>query len=229
MNTFSTQPIEGAIIRDRSEFMNKVFLTFAFILAIATLGAYGGIVFYSSNIQMLGSPVLTWGPFLMLLGLTFTMHVWGQKAPLNFALGSLTAALCGFITTPLLLVAIGVGGLFLPVKALIVSVCVFTAAAMMGWITKKDMSTWGGMLSISVLAIIVTSLVNVFFLRSTVMSMVIDSVMILVFTLFTAYDVQSIKERYPDNMAMTAALSLFLDFLNLFQSILHLLISLQRD
>jgi FtsH-binding integral membrane protein len=109
----------------------------------------------------------------------------------------------------------------------------FVGASLYGWTTKKDLTSWGSFLMMGLIGIIIASLVNLF-LRSSGMSMIISYIGVLLFTGLTVYDTQKLK-----NMALTqpadleagvvrkgailGALSLYLDFINLFLMLLRIM------
>jgi modulator of FtsH protease len=88
--------------------------------------------------------------------------------------------------------------------------------------SKTDFSSWGKPLFITLIVIIVASLVNVFFLQSPIMHVVITAGILLLFGIFTIYDTQNIANGAYDS-EVDAAVSLYLDFLNMFTAILQLL------
>ena len=94
-----------------------------------------------------------------------------------------------------------------------------------GYFTKKDLSSFGSLLLIGLIAIIVASIVNIF-IGSTEFQMVISAIAILVFLGLTAYDTQRIREEVSMETNGVAevrgALSLYLNFINLFLSLLQL-------
>lgn len=108
----------------------------------------------------------------------------------------------------------------------------FVACSIYGWTTKKDLTSMGGFLTMGLIGIIIASLVNMF-IRSSAMNMIISYIGVIVFVGLTAYDTQKLK-----NMAMTqpagadgavvrkgailGALSLYLDFINLFLMLLRI-------
>ena len=108
----------------------------------------------------------------------------------------------------------------------------FLACSIYGWTTKRDLTSWGGFLFMGLIGIIIASLVNVF-VRSSAMTMVVSYIGVFVFVGLTAYDTQKLK-----NMALTqpagldsavvrkgailGALSLYLDFINLFLMLLRI-------
>lgn len=94
-----------------------------------------------------------------------------------------------------------------------------------GYFTKKDLSSFGSLLLVGLIAIIVASIVNIF-IGSTVFQMTISAIAILVFLGLTAYDTQRIREEVSiENNGVAevrGALSLYLNFINLFLSLLQL-------
>lgn len=108
----------------------------------------------------------------------------------------------------------------------------FAACSVYGMVTKRDLTSMGGFMMMGLIGIIIASVLNMFF-RSPGMSMIISYVGVLVFVGLTAYDTQKLKE-----MAMTqpadasaamvrkgaimGALTLYLDFINLFIMLLHI-------
>ena len=107
----------------------------------------------------------------------------------------------------------------------------FGAMSLYGYTTKKDLTSWGNLLFMAVIGIVISSLVNVFFIQSGVFYWIINVVGVLVFVGLTAYDTQKIKQM-ADEMdseenakkgAVMGALSLYLDFINLFLFLLRFL------
>ena len=106
----------------------------------------------------------------------------------------------------------------------------FASLSLWGYTTKKDLSGFGTFLIMGVVGLIVASLLNLF-IRSDAMSMVISFIGVLLFAGLTAYDTQKIKSIYfqvqgSDMLgkhAILGALTLYLDFINMFQFLLSLL------
>ncbi len=108
----------------------------------------------------------------------------------------------------------------------------FVACSIFGWTTKKDLTSFGGFLFMGLIGIIIASVVNMF-IRSSAMNLIISYIGVFVFVGLTAYDTQRLK-----NMALTqpagldagvirkaailGALSLYLDFINLFLFLLRI-------
>ena len=105
----------------------------------------------------------------------------------------------------------------------------FGALSLWGYTTSKDLSGWGSFLFMGLIGIIIASLVN-WFLHSPGLQFAVSIIGVLIFAGLTAYDTQRIKEMY-DSMdddgtlgrkAIMGALSLYLDFINLFLMLLRL-------
>ncbi|MBR6691864.1 MAG: Bax inhibitor-1/YccA family protein [Bacteroidaceae bacterium] len=105
----------------------------------------------------------------------------------------------------------------------------FAAISLYGYITKKDLSSWGSILIMGLIGIVIASVVNMF-MASETLYWIISYAGVLVFVGLTAYDTQQIKKALLDpnlevdenlnKLALFGALKLYLDFINLF---LHLL------
>ena len=113
----------------------------------------------------------------------------------------------------------------------LVTAGMFGAMSIYGYITGRDLSSWGNLLTMALVGVIIASLVNLF-LKSDALMWIITYVGILLFVGLTAYDTQQIKRMiYSDaevdetmqKFALIGALSLYLDFINLFLYLLRLL------
>ena len=106
----------------------------------------------------------------------------------------------------------------------------FGALSLYGYTTQRDLSAMGAFLIMGLFGLIIASLVNLFLARSA-MTFVISVVGVLIFAGLTAYDTQRIKDMYDVNddgtvsgrKAIMGALSLYLDFINLFTMLLQLI------
>jgi FtsH-binding integral membrane protein len=95
-----------------------------------------------------------------------------------------------------------------------------------GYFTKKDLSSMGQMMFVGLIAIVIASIINIF-IGSTVIQMVISAIAIIVFLGLTAYDTQRIRELVSldtetGREEVMGALTLYLDFINLFINLLQL-------
>jgi hypothetical protein len=135
------------------------------------------------------------------------------------------AALVGLSLSVLFLVFTGES----IVRTFFITAAAFGALSLYGYTTQRDLSGFGSFLIMGLFGIIIASLVNIF-LASTMMQWIISVVGVLVFSGLTAYDTQRIKEMYfagdaevvAGRKAIMGALSLYLDFVNLFVMLLQL-------
>ena len=118
-------------------------------------------------------------------------------------------------------------------QVFLVTSIAFAGLSLWGYTTKRDISGWGSFLIMGVIGILVASIVNIF-LGSGVMSLAISVLGVLIFAGLTAYDTQNIKntylahahamdEEWLGKAAIMGALSLYLDFINMFMFLLQLL------
>lgn len=109
----------------------------------------------------------------------------------------------------------------------------FGACSIYGWMTRRDLTSMGGFMTMGLIGIIIASLVNMF-VQSSGMAMIISYIGVLVFVGLTAYDTQKIKTMamtQPADIgagavrkgAILGALSLYLDFINLFLMLLRIM------
>lgn len=111
-----------------------------------------------------------------------------------------------------------------------VTATTFLAMSLYGYTTKADLSKMGTFLIMGVVGLVIASLVNIF-MQSSALQFAISAIGVLVFTGLTAYDTQRLKEEYGEyydressgKMALMGALSLYLNFVNLFQFLLYFL------
>ena len=114
-------------------------------------------------------------------------------------------------------------------RVFFISAASFGALSLYGYTTRRNLSAIGSFLIMGLIGIIIASLVNLF-LQSTAMHFIISVVGVLVFAGLTAWDTQKIKEMYDVNddgtvagrKAVMGALTLYLDFINLFLMLLRL-------
>ena len=135
------------------------------------------------------------------------------------------------------LVGVSLGSIFLIythtsiVRVFFITAASFGALSLWGYTTNRDLTGMGSFLIMGLFGIIIASLVNIF-LASSMMQWIISVVGVLVFAGLTAYDTQRLKNEYVygamdgevmERSAIMGALSLYLDFLNLFTMLLHLM------
>jgi uncharacterized protein len=114
-------------------------------------------------------------------------------------------------------------------KVFFITAATFGATSLYGYTTKRDLTSVGNFAVMGLIGIIIASLVNIF-LQSSALDWAISFIGVGVFVVLTAWDTQKIKESYAEGMgsdvlakgAIMGALSLYLDFINLFMMLLRL-------
>ncbi len=114
-------------------------------------------------------------------------------------------------------------------KVFFISAATFGAMSLYGYTTKRDLTGVGNFLLMGLIGLIIASIVNIF-MQSSMLEFAISAIGVLVFVGLTAYDTQKIKESYDSGhgaevlhkTAVMGALSLYLDFINLFMMLLRL-------
>jgi FtsH-binding integral membrane protein len=109
-----------------------------------------------------------------------------------------------------------------------IAASMFGATSLYGYMTKRDLSQFGSFLVMGLIGVVIASLVNIF-LQSSALQFAVSVIGIFVFLGLTAWDTQTIKEQYSENfdqesqqkLAVFGALSLYLNFVNLFQLLLN--------
>jgi FtsH-binding integral membrane protein len=111
------------------------------------------------------------------------------------------------------------------VSAFFGAAILFATMSVYGYFTKQSLDSLGKYLIVALIAIIITSIVNIF-IGSSLLQTIISAAAVVIFLGLTAYDTQKIREQLmeSDGPAIEAmgALTLYLDFINLFLSLLHL-------
>ena len=164
--------------------------------------------------------VVIFAPLVAILAVSFAMDKFSKSALTIFLHGF--AALMG-LSFATIFVVYNMGSI---VSAFMGAAILFSVMSGYGYFTKKDLSGLGSLLFVGLIAIIIASVINIF-IGSTVFQMVISAIGIIVFLGLTAYDTQRIREIVSvggdtGKEEVMGALSLYLDFINLFLMLLQL-------
>jgi FtsH-binding integral membrane protein len=196
-----------------------------FNLAVTTNGA-GSLVFTPLGQALFGSP-LKWVLMLAPLGLVFFISFRIGRLQAGTAL-ALFYAYAGLLGLSLATIFIGYTATSIT-RVFFISAAAFGGLSLWGYTTQRNLSAFGSFLIMGLFGVIIASLVNVF-LASSMLQFVISVVGVLVFAGLTAWDTQQIKEMYSPmddgtiagRKAVMGALTLYLDFINLFLMLLRL-------
>ena len=208
--------------------MRKVYVWMTLALLITGATAYG--VATSPGIQMalFSNQLLFWGLIIAEFALVI-----GISAAINRL--SLTTATLMFILYSVINGAMLSSIFLIYTMSSIASVFFITAGtfgvmALIGYTTKKDLTSMGKILFMALIGIIIATIVNIF-LKSSGLQMIVSYIGVLIFVGLTAYDSQKIKnmlQMAPDaseasqKLALLGALTLYLDFVNLFIYLLRI-------
>ena len=199
-------------------------LTFKMSVVTNDAGVIVGLTQMGNAIYMSG---LKWIVMLAPLGIVFYMSFGINK--MSAAKAQTTfwvfAALMGLSLSSILLIYTGMS----VTRVFFICSATFGAMSIYGYTTKRDLTKLGSFLMMGLIGIIIASLVNIF-MKSSMMYFVISILGVLIFVGLTAYDTQKIKNMYAASdtgeiigkKAVMGALTLYLDFINLFIMLLRL-------
>ncbi len=193
-------------------FIKKVYQLLSASLIAATIGAY------------IGTDVVkefSFGLVILELAALFGLMFARNKPTLALVLLFAFTFISGLTLGPLLnrYIGAGMGGLI--TQAFLMTAVAFGGLTAFAFNTKRDFSAMGKMLFIALIILVVASLSNLFF-QSSMLSLVVSGVGALLFSAYILYDTQMIIRGGYDSVVL-AAVSLYLDILNLFVSLLNLL------
>ena len=228
-----TRAEAGYIDEGLRSYMLSVYNYMAIGLAVTGLAALAAVNFAVQDGQLTAfgqaiyvSP-LKWVIMLAPLGMVFFLSA--RIHPMSVSGAQMAfwtfAALMGLSLSSIFLVFTGES----IVRVFFITAAAFGALSRWGYTTKRDLSGWGSFLFMGLIGIIIASIVNIF-VGSTAIQFAVSIIGVLVFTGLTAYDTQQIKEMYNVNddgtvmgqKAISGALRLYLDFINLFIMLLQL-------
>jgi uncharacterized protein len=163
--------------------------------------------------------VVIFAPLVAVLALSFSLHKVSKSAAQLMLHGF--AALMGMSMATIFAVYTSVS-IF---TAFMGAAVLFSVMSFYGYFTKRDLTSVGQFLFVGLIAIVIASVINIF-VGSTVAQMVISAISVIVFLGLTAYDTQNIRQQLSEsssnNAEVAGALSLYLNFINLFMSLLQL-------
>lgn len=208
------------------QFMLSVYSYMGFGLALTGIVAYLAAEsgFYASLVQ---TPLLFWtivlAPLVLVIFLSFRID--------KISLGAAQTAFWAYAG----LVGLSLSGIFLVytgesiARTFAVAAATFLAMSLYGYTTRRELARVGSFFLMGLIGLVIAALVNLF-LASSTLQLAISMIGVIVFVGLTAYDTQRIKEIYLQNDTVTiagkkaifGALTLYLDFINLFLMLLQL-------
>ena len=199
-------------------------ITFKMSVVTNDAGSIVGLTSMGNAIYMSG---LKWLVMFAPLGIVFYMSARMNKMSASSAQTTfwVFASLMGLSLSSILLVYTGMS----VTRVFFICSATFGAMSIYGYTTKRDLTKLGSFLMMGLIGIIIASIVNIF-MKSSMMYFVISILGVLIFVGLTAYDTQKIKNMYAvsdtgelmGKKAVMGALTLYLDFINLFIMLLRL-------
>jgi len=200
---------------DIMAFLKSTYQLFASSLLAATAGAYIGL----GMVSVISS--WYWGLVILEFALLFGIYAVKDKPGINLAVLFAFTFISGLTITPLLSSIFNMpSGASIVAQAFLMTSVAFGGISMFALTTKKDYSSMGKMLMIAVIILIVGSISNIF-IGSPILQLGIAMVGALVFSAFILYDTQQIIKG-GFSTPIEAAIALYLDFFNLFVSLLQI-------
>lgn len=232
----NNMPIEGIKTQDMSvqrTFMSKTFLWMTGALALTAITAFlvastPQILLSLFNQETGGLSILGWltilTPFILVLVMSSLVN--RLSLPALSILYVVYSVIMG-VSLSFIFLAYDIGHIGITFA---VTAGTFGIMAIVGFTTKTDLTKFGSILLMALVGIIIAMVVNLF-MQSAMMDYVISIIGVLVFTGLTAYDVQKLKRfsgqigefnATAGKMALMGALTLYLDFINLFLFLLRI-------
>lgn len=208
--------------------MRKVYLWMTLALMITGITAAG--VANSPNILALiySSQVVMWGIIIAEFGLVIYISARLEKLSLSTAttLFALYSILNGVMLSSIFLLY----STAIISKVIFITAGTFGVTALYGYATKKDLSSLGNILFMALIGLVIATVVNVF-MKSAMFDLILSYIGVIIFVGLTAWDSQKIKhmmmvqqdaDESAQKLALIGALSLYLDFINLFLYLLRI-------
>ncbi len=208
--------------------MRKVYVWMTLALVITGVTAYGVATSPGLMMAIATNKLLFWGLIIAEFGLVVAISAAINKLSLMTA--TLLFVLYSVINGATLSFIFAIYTMSSIASVFFITAGTFAAMAVIGYTTKKDLTSMGKILFMALIGIIIATIVNIF-LKSTGLQMIVSYLGVLIFVGLTAYDSQKIKQMLlmaPDagagaqKIALLGALSLYLDFVNLFIYLLRI-------
>jgi FtsH-binding integral membrane protein len=230
------QPVSFENTQTQTQIQVNSFIRSVYNWMAVGLGLTALMAFYVANTEILrnlilGNPLIFFGLIIGELVLVFSISARVHKMQASTATGLfvLYAALNGATLSFIFLAYTSTS----IVSTFVVCALTFLACSIYGMTTKRDLTSLGGFMFMGLIGIIIASLVNIF-IQSSAMTMIISYIGVIVFVGLTAYDTQKLKTMaltQPSGLdaavmrkgAIMGALTLYLDFINLFIMLLRIM------
>ena len=209
--------------------MRKVYVWMTLALVLTGITAFGVASSPSLMMTIIQTPAIMWG--LIISELIIVIAISAAINRLSLTTATLLFVLYSVLNGATLSLIFAVYTMSSIANVFFITAGTFGVMAAYGYFTKRDLSSWGKLLLMALIGLIIATLVNVFLVKSSGFDLILSYAGVLIFVGLTAYDTQKIKQMLAmqtdmgegaQKVALLGALSLYLDFINLFLYLLRI-------
>ena len=220
---------EGSLSLAFPALMRKVYVWMTLALVLTGITAYGVASSPSLMMTIFQTPAIMWG--LIIAELAIVIAISAAINRLSLTTATLLFVLYSVLNGATLSLIFAVYTMSSIANVFFITAGTFGFMAAYGYFTKRDLSSWGRLLLMALIGLIIATLVNVFLVKSSGFDLILSYAGVLIFVGLTAYDTQKIKQMLAmqtdmgegaQKVALLGALSLYLDFINLFLYLLRI-------
>ncbi len=220
---------EGSLSLAFPALMRKVYVWMTLALVLTGITAYGVASSPSLMMTIIQTPAIMWG--LIIAELAIVIAISAAINRLSLTTATLLFVLYSVLNGATLSLIFAVYTMSSIANVFFITAGTFGVMAAYGYFTKRDLSSWDKLLLMALIGLIIATLVNVFLVKSSGFDLILSYAGVLIFVGLTAYDTQKIKQMLAmqtdmgegaQKVALLGALSLYLDFINLFLYLLRI-------
>lgn len=220
---------EGSLSLAFPALMRKVYVWMTLALVLTGITAFGVASSPSLMMTIIQTPAVMWG--LIIAELAIVIAISAAINRLSLTTATLLFVLYSVLNGATLSLIFAVYTMSSIANVFFITAGTFGVMAAYGYFTKRDLSSWGKLLLMALIGLIIATLVNVFLVKSSGFDLILSYAGVLIFVGLTAYDTQKIKQMLAmqtdmgegaQKVALLGALSLYLDFINLFLYLLRI-------
>lgn len=220
---------EGSLSLAFPALMRKVYVWMTLALVLTGITAFGVASSPSLMMTIFQTPAIMWG--LIIAELIIVIAISAAINRLSLTTATLLFVLYSVLNGATLSLIFAVYTMSSIANVFFITAGTFGVMAAYGYFTKRDLSSWGKLLLMALIGLIIATLVNVFLVKSSGFDLILSYAGVLIFVGLTAYDTQKIKQMLAmqtdmgegaQKVALLGALSLYLDFINLFLYLLRI-------
>ncbi len=220
---------EGSLSLAFPALMRKVYVWMTLALVLTGITAYGVASSPSLMMTIIQTPAIMWG--LIIAELIIVIAISAAINRLSLTTATLLFVLYSVLNGATFSLIFAVYTMSSIANVFFITAGTFGVMAAYGYFTKRDLSSWGKLLLMALIGLIIATLVNVFLVKSSGFDLILSYAGVLIFVGLTAYDTQKIKQMLAmqtdmgegaQKVALLGALSLYLDFINLFLYLLRI-------